>query len=177
MWVLKQNPEAKLQSAEFYTFTCWFRSAVCRSGGLEARLAQISSIDLVFYTSCEYLSFNLPPRYSLIGEKRSTCQTFHRVEQVRKLSPTWADGRFYQLKSKFTSFSAACPSALIGRNLTWFRQSFCHVTTCEEAGRGSEGSAMMSLFICHVFLLQHEFRHASIRTQSSDTSIIKLKIW
>lgn len=40
-----------------------------------------------------------------------------QTQQVHQLLPTWTEGEYYQEKSKFTSVSAACLSAVIGSNL------------------------------------------------------------
>lgn len=168
-WVLNPNPEAKLQFAEFYTFTSWFCSAVCRSGGPEG---SDQLYWLVFYTSCGCLSFHLPPRYSLIGEKRSTCQTFQSV--TGPWTFTYLGGRqvlstevkVHKLLSRVSVGSDWSKPHLIQAKFSAMSQ---RVKKQEEEAEEVPGCL---LFICHVFfLLQHEVRHASIRTHTQQQHV------
>lgn len=81
---------------------------------------------------------------------------------------------FYQEESKFTKISAACLSDLIGSNLTWLRQSFCHVTHHISNKRKCKGSAMMSLFISHVYATIWVQTCISLITEKNANSSINL---
>lgn len=110
-----------------FSFLAWFRLRLMR---LRWRFSRTNGW------------FSINPVLCWSASSHGHVQTLGSWKYVCKLWPSWTEVKFLSRRVKVQASSAACPSALIGSRLAWFRQSFCHVTTSACASEDREASVM-----------------------------------